>query len=152
MERLRIALSTSPGRGIRRAALSVPLLLLTACGSRSPAARATEEAQTVASWAATTHLVADRWLARAVPDAYARHSLETVRKTLAREATKAASDELPAEMRGPIRAAIEAVDRSAAAVYAAVERHDRTAVAEQIGRLAEVQRSLAPLVERGGAS
>jgi len=60
--------------------------ILTACNSQSSSINAKKELQTIDSWTATAHLLADEWLRGAVPNIYAQQTLQKVEKNLQQEA------------------------------------------------------------------
>jgi hypothetical protein len=136
---------------MRLAVLAV-LALLGACSSQSADDVAAREVDAFTSWAATAHLVADRWLADAVPDHFASQTLRLLDQTLRKELRKNASGTLPEDVRSRLNATASAIDSAAVAMRTAIERRDRTTVAEQIGRLSAARRALTELTKRGGTS
>ena len=118
------------------------------CSARSPDEATKKEVDAFTSWAATTHLIADRWLADAVPDRFAAQSLRRVEETLRQELRKSASQPIPEAVQARLHATASAVDSAALAMRSAIEQRQRTAVAEQLGRLSAAQRGLAELSKR----
>lgn len=102
------------------------LLCLAGCG-QPPSQKAEAEQQTLRSWAATAGMVGDAWKRRAVPDAYARQTLQAARQALGD--TKGRGDLHPLE---------DTLDQMAAAV----RRGDRDGIAPGIARLGEEEKEL----------
>jgi hypothetical protein len=142
----------SRARAPRALARLATVAVLAACSSRSPGEATKKEVDTFTSWAATTHLIADRWLADAVPDRFATQSLRRVAETLRQELKKSASQPIPKEVQARLRAAVSAIDGAASAMRSAIEERHRSTVAEQVGRLSAAQRALAELSKREPAS
>jgi hypothetical protein len=124
------------------------LSALSACRSQSSSEAAKKAVDTFTSWAATTHLIADRWLAHAIPDKFAAKSLQQVEQTLRKELKKSASQGIPPHVRAELSFAANTVDSVAGAIQSAIEHGDRPAVARQFGRLSKAQQSLAELRKR----
>lgn len=67
----------------RLSSLLLLLNLLTACSSQSSTDKLAKELQTVKSWTATAHMVADAQIHGDVPTAYAKHTLEKAQEGIA---------------------------------------------------------------------
>jgi hypothetical protein len=58
------------------------LALLTGCSYHSPSAQFSADLTTITSWAATAHMVSEEWARQAVPNAYAKQTLQVAREEL----------------------------------------------------------------------
>jgi hypothetical protein len=114
---------------VARLVLIAGLLALAGC-SGSGGAR---DVRTLASWAATADMVAGAWSDGMAPRAYSLRAVGRAREALTKHARRL--DDLPAELRGRVGAALQRLDRAAADLAAAIERRDRAGAAGTRKRL-----------------
>jgi len=90
---------------VRRAVFAI--LLIAACSKKPD-----QELHEVASWSATLHLTAEKWLANSVPSSFARATIDAATKTFdkAQSVDRTQLDNLKAAS-GDFKQAIEKNDR-----------------------------------------
>ena len=139
-------------RRMTRYGLMLVLVCMTACGTSSPDEEVTTELQTIASWAATAHMVADAWTRGAVPTAYAKQSLQTAQQTLQDEAQTFSQSPAATTQRGAaLLQALQQLERMLGMMAQAVEREDRALLATQIAQLTVEEQHLSEFGKIGGA-
>jgi hypothetical protein len=122
------------------------LCFLTACGSQASADTRAAGLETVTSWAATAHMLADAWLAGAVPTAYATQTLEQGQHALRQKLrTRPASS--PAETRPQLLEYVQELEHTLGQMQAAIARHDRAALTQQLEHLAYVKHTIMALAK-----
>jgi hypothetical protein len=141
-------------RGTRPSYLLLLLLLLTACHNQSPADKLRAELKTVASWAATARMTGEAWSGGAVPNAYARRTLQAAATALQESAAaldiSARDGSTVPDLRTATMAKMQKLQQLVAQMSAAVEQQNRAAMAEQLNQLAAVEREIAELKGEAG--
>lgn len=139
-------------RLVRVCAFWLLLTMLTAC-TQSPTDELATELQTVESWTATAHMAGDAWVRSAVPTAYTKQTLQTAQKELKKEADTVVQLQ-PAPDTTPSRAALlkelQHLEQMLEQMSAAVEREDRTAMAEQLRQLVAEEQAINALAKAAG--
>lgn len=106
---------------------------VTACGGSPDASAVAKDAQ---SWTASSALIAERWRARTVPNAFTHRSLDAAGSSLQKTAQTAAQLPDTARDRAWLIQRVRMVRQSVAALDSAVAHGDRAATTQQIGALA----------------
>ncbi|AFY91301.1 hypothetical protein [Chroococcidiopsis thermalis] len=114
--------------------------ILTACNSQSSSSAAKKELQTIGSWTATAHLLADEWLQGAVPNVYARQTLQKVEKNLQQEVDTLTKADLRKYSHLPTK--LQQLQQSVHLLSAAIAQGNRATVTQQIQQLATREQEL----------
>jgi hypothetical protein len=120
-------------RGRRCLRVAAATLWIVACGGKSSAELIAEHDRSRVSWEQTARFVGECWLAKEVPTAYARHTLQVTLDELAKEDHAIASNPLPAEARLHLRRALASTREFARMLAVAVAADDRSTAALAIG-------------------
>jgi hypothetical protein len=137
-------------RARRVCALAAALSLLVGC-AQDPQDEARQEWQTLASWTATLHLLADSWREGSVPTRYAKKSAEAAHETLQKELQSVQkSSTLPADGRALIVERARSLDELSLSLAQAMQSEDRVAAQQLVESLAREEQSLKDLAREGG--
>jgi hypothetical protein len=131
--------------------LSLLLLAFTCC-TRTPSDQLKSELQTITSWTATARMVGEAWLNRAVPNAYALHTLQTAKESLA-ESIKTLSEQKPegvAELQTSFIGQARSLERLVDEMRAAVKNRDGSALAQLLKQLEGEEQTIKTLASNGG--
>jgi hypothetical protein len=123
------------------------LFLASGCGSGTWAHGVAEELKTVSSWAATSHMVGDAWMAGSVPTSYAAQTLFGVQQQLQEERRRILSRSIPAETRGAVLRQLDSLEATINQMLTVVRRGDRRALAQPIGQLSAAEEALVSLAK-----
>jgi hypothetical protein len=136
----------------RRVCVVVAALSLSAAScAQDPRKETRQEAQTLASWAATLHMVGDSWREGSVPGRYAEKTIAEVREALREEGkTINASSTLPADARAALSDHEQKLDSLAGGMREAVTSNP-AAMPQAVGLLAQEEQSLKDLAQQAGA-
>jgi hypothetical protein len=126
-------------------------LLLSGCGSTSGSNALQKSVQTIQSWTATAHTVADEWNNGDVPTAYAAQTMDDASQALQQQKDLLAnSSSVPPDQRvqvtNPIPPLLQTIDRLAEAI----RRGDHAIVTAQAQQLANQEQSLDDLAKQMG--
>jgi hypothetical protein len=140
------------GRGLaRRVCIVAAALSLSAACSRDPQKEISREAQTLASWAATLHMIGDSWREGSVPGRYAEKTIIEVREALREEGkTINESSTLPADARAAVSDHARKLDALASGMRESVTSNP-AAMPQEIETLAQEEQSLRDLAQKAGA-
>jgi hypothetical protein len=139
-------------RARRTFIFAASLALFCAACAQDPQKETKQELQTLSSWAATLHLLADSWREGSVPTQYTTKTLENARDALRQESQRAqSSSSLGGEARSSLVAHIESLDALAGEFASATQREDRSAVPQLVNALAQEEQTLADLAQKAGA-
>jgi hypothetical protein len=128
------------------------LALFCAACAQDPQKETKQELQTLSSWAATLHLLADSWREGSVPTSYATKTLENAREALRQESQRAqSSSSLAPDARSSLVAHSQSLDAQAGELASAVQREDRSAVPPLANALVQEEQTLAALAQKAGA-
>lgn len=136
-------------RSLNSWSLLLFLSTVTACSTQPSVDKLAKELKTVASWAATTHMVGDAWLRGRVPTAYAKRTLQSAQKELQKE-TNTLAKVAPAPDRTKALAQLEHLKYSIKQMTAAIEHEDRQAMTQQIQQLSSQEQGLSKLARTTG--
>jgi hypothetical protein len=140
------------GRRLCAFAVSSSLLLLSAACAQDPQKEVRQELQTLSSWAATLHLLADSWREGSVPSRYAAKTADDAHETLMEESqTIQQSSSIPADAREVIKGHARNIHAAAMSLAQAVRNEDRGAAAQLSGQLSDEQKSVDDLARGAGA-
>ena len=120
--------------GIRSASLLLVLTILSACSSKSSAGAVTKELRAVKSWAATAHLIGDKWIQKDVPAVYAQQTLSKVQQELQKERDNL-SRKAPPQSRARLIAQVQHLQATVAQMSEAVEQKNFQAMSQQLQQL-----------------
>ncbi|HEU4586806.1 MAG TPA: hypothetical protein VFR95_13715 [Gemmatimonadaceae bacterium] len=109
--------------------------------SRSPREEARRALESLHSWTASTRMVGERWLQRAVPDRYVGEALKFFGKRMREERSRIASGTLPADVRTYLLSGFDSTALATDSLLMAVERGERGAAARIVSGLAARARS-----------
>jgi hypothetical protein len=146
--------STRGGRlRARRVCVVVAALSLSATScAQDPQKETRQEAQTLASWAATLHMVGDSWREGSVPSQYARKTFHETRKVLQKELKSLQeSSTMPADARAALAEHAQKLDGLAGAMWEEVQTGDPTFTPKMIEQAAQEEQSLKNLAQQAGA-
>jgi hypothetical protein len=132
--------------------LLLAMAVLAGCGTHSSPERLRTSLQTTRSWAATAHLVGDRWLAGAVPRAYARGTLRTASSILGKQARVLSGVSSAARQGSGALDSVERVRHLVGRMRQAVEGEDHPVMLRLVRDLGEEERTLAALARDVGAA
>ena len=146
----------SPPRRVLAVAFVVAVAAASsACSGGSPSERVEQERKTVASWAASLHLLCDAWREGSVPTRYAAKSLEEAREALGEEAQtlrrELSQGEAEPQRGSALLDSLARLDALAVAAAGAVRAGDRGAAEQIVGALSREQQSLSDLSRGVGA-
>ncbi|MDT7604478.1 MAG: hypothetical protein QOF61_2475 [Acidobacteriota bacterium] len=142
-------------RDVRRRARVVCVLatlsLFAACAQADPQKEIRQEAQTLASWAATLHLVGDSWREGSVPGRYAEKTISEVREALREEGhTINESSTLPANARAVLSEHAQRLETLASGMRESVTSNPAS-MPQEIEMLSQEEQSLKDLAQKAGA-
>ncbi|MFL6229273.1 MAG: hypothetical protein ACJ741_10880, partial [Pyrinomonadaceae bacterium] len=146
--------STRGGGRVRRICVAAVLLSLSGAScAQDPQKEIRQEAQTLASWAATLHLLGDDWHEGSVPSRYVAKSAEEAHETLQEEAQKLERScrMCYGSLSQLLGARAENLGSLASSLSQAVRNEDRAAVEQLSARLSEEQRAFDDLARGAGA-
>ena len=107
--------------------------------------------QTTTSWAATAHMVGEAWLGGAVPNPYARRTLQTAEQTLSEQrATLEQSSSLTDERRAKALEQLQNLEAIVEGMQEAVQTGDRASMGQRIEQLASQEQALKAFTESVG--
>jgi hypothetical protein len=145
--------STRGGRrGSARLVCVVAALSLSVSScAQDPQKETRQEAQTLASWAATLHMVGDSWREGSVPGRYAEKTIIEVRESLREEGkTINESSTLPADARAALSDHEQKLDTLAGRMREVVTSNPAS-MPQAVEALAQEEQSLKDLAQRAGA-
>ena len=148
------ATNHNPDRDLRRRVrvACVLLLSLSAACAQDPQKEIRREVQTLSSWAATLHLLADSWREGTVPTPYAKKTIEAARETLRDELkTIQGSSTIPADACAALSERAQSLDALTEAMSRAVQSEDRAATEQLAGSLSQEEQLLGSLAQQAGA-
>jgi hypothetical protein len=139
-------------RGVGRsgAPLALVALFAVAC-SRSPREQAKKGLESLRSWAVSAQMVGERWAAGAVSAPYASKTLQTFGTKVRNERGKVASGNLPSDVKEFLVAGFDSTAHATDSLLSLVDRGDKRAAADVVGRLALQARAADVARERFGA-
>jgi hypothetical protein len=133
-------------------AVMLSLLFTSAACASDPQKEARQKLQTLSSWAATLHLLADSWREGSVPSRYSTKTADDAHETLTEESqTIQQSSSIPADAREVIKGHARNIDAAAASLAQAVRNEDRVAAAQLSVQLSDEQKSIDDLAHGAGA-
>jgi hypothetical protein len=136
----------------RRVCVVVAALSLSAAScAQDPQKEIRQEAQTLASWAATLHMVGDSWREGSVPGRYAEKTIIEVRESLREEGkTINESSTLPADARAALSDHAGKLDALASGMRESVTSNPAS-MPQDIEMLSQEEQALRDLAQRAGA-
>lgn len=138
-------------RAVRVCSLSLLLLAFNCC-TRTPLDQLKTELQTITSWTATARMVGEEWLKGAVPNAYAAHTLQTAKESLA-EAIRTLSEQSPegtAELQTSLLGQARSLERLVEQMRAAIENRDGSTLSQLLKQLEGEEQIIKALTTSGG--
>jgi hypothetical protein len=128
---------------------SLFLTLLTACSSQSSAGELKKDLTTVKSWTATAHMVGDSWIKGAVPEAYAKQTLQAAQSELHKQGNTLAKV-APAQIQTQLSDQLQQLEQTIGQMTLAVEHKDRPAMIQQIRQLSTQEHAIKVLAATVG--
>ncbi len=119
------------GAGI---ATVLAMAALTGC-SNSPLDEVRKGLDSLHSWAVSTQMVGERWLQRAVPDAYVGRTLKSFGRKVLEQRGKLASGTLPTETKHYLLSGFDSTSMAIDSLRVMVERGDRGGAARIVSGL-----------------
>jgi hypothetical protein len=136
---------------VRRVCVVAVLLSLSAACAQDSQKEIKQQAQTLASWAATLHMIGDSWREGSVPGRYAEKTLDEAREALRDEGqTIDESSTMPADARAVLSDHARKLDALAGGMRESV-KGNAAAVSQAVDALAQEEQSLRDLAQRAGA-
>ncbi|HEX9406535.1 MAG TPA: hypothetical protein VF975_04410 [Thermoanaerobaculia bacterium] len=123
-------------------------LLLVACSHKTPDQQLLEEADPLASWAATLQFAGEQWLANGVPTSFVRATAGAAEKAFEKTNKAISESHARQELRHAITQQLDIMHAAARDLKQAIEKNDRRTVAESVKRLAAVSAALQKLEEQ----
>jgi hypothetical protein len=140
------------GRARLICVVAVLLSLSAASCAQDPQKETRQEAQTLASWAATLHLVGESWREGSVPSQYARKTFHEIRKVLQKELKSIQeSSTMPADERAALAEHAQKLDGLTGAMWEEVQTGDPTFTSKMIEQAAQEEQLLKDLAQKAGA-
>ena len=115
--------------------------ILTACNSQFSSINAKKELQTIDSWTATAHLLADKWLQGAVPNVYTRQTLQKVEQNLQQEANTLTKADLVRQY-PDLPTQLQQLQQSVHLLSAAIAQGNRATVTQKVQQLIAQEQEL----------
>ena len=134
---------------MRRCQLVCAILLIAACGHKTPDQKLLEAADPAASWSATLQMTAETWLANSVPRSFVRATVDAANKAFDQTSREVAHSHARQEFRAAIRGQLDVAEAAAGDLKKAIENNDRNAVAGCARRFAAVHSALQQLEDKG---
>jgi hypothetical protein len=136
----------------RLSSLLLLLNLLTACSSQSSTDKLAKELQTVKSWTATAHMVADAQIHGDVPTVYAKHTLEKAQEELKHETDTLSKLSIAPSQRRTVLEQLKRLEDTLGQMSKAVEQKDPQAMIQQIQQLSTQEQTINMLAKTAGGS
>lgn len=124
-----------------------PLLLFvfTACSNQSASEVSTQHLKTVNSWLATVRMVAESWTQGAVPQRYAKQTLEKTQQEIAKE-TESLFKRLP-QTRSQLAPSLQQLQQTIQQLSIAVDQPEKAAIAVPLKQLIAEEKQLQTLLK-----
>lgn len=130
--------------------LALAALVVAGC-SKSPSDQAKKGLESLHSWAVSARMVGERWVEGAVPGPYASKTLQSFSEKVRKERKKTASGKLPSNVEGFLVAGFDSTASATDSLLAVVDRGDKRAAADLIGRFSMQARAADSLKASLGA-
>jgi len=131
-----------------RNGLVCAILLIAACGHKTPDQQLHEAADAAASWSATLQMTAETWLANSVPRLFVLATVDAANKAFDQTGKDVAQSQGRQELRAAIKGQLDIAEAAAGDLKKAIENNDRNAVAGCARRFAAVHSVLQQLEDK----
>ena len=124
------------------------ILLIAACGHKTPDQKLLEAADPAASWSATLQMTAETWLANSVPRSFVRATVGAANKAFDQAGKDAAQSQARQELRDAIKRQLDLAQAASVDLEQALGKNDRVVVAGCARRFAAVHSALQQLEDQ----
>ncbi len=124
------------------------LLVVTACSNQSASESLIKHVKTIDSWVATAQMVSESWIQGAVPQTYAKQTLEKTQQEVAKE-TEALFKEAPQLQAQPPQP-LQQLKQTLQQLTIAVDQPDKAAIAAPLQQLIAEKKQLQTLMQAQG--
>jgi hypothetical protein len=134
---------------MRRHHLFCAILLIAACGHKTPDQKLLEAADPAASWSATLQMTAESWLGNSVPRSFVRATVAAAKKAFDQTGKDVAQSQGRQELRDAIKRQLDIARAASGDFKQALQKNDRVVIAGCARRFAEVHSALQQLEDQG---
>ncbi|WP_315789288.1 hypothetical protein [Fischerella sp. JS2] len=126
------------------------ILFTCSCSSTKPTEELKKELNSVSSWAATVHMVADAWQRHAVPTSYAKDTLQKTQKELQKETDTLLNLSIVPSQRHTALEQLQQLQKTIDKISILIEQKNRNAIATQIKQLSATEQKIHQLAQATG--